>query len=150
MIGRNLPHPPPNQQWHDIYDHCHNCKQVHVKNEMVEIAINKRLCVECATKHIHEQDRTIAKWQECGDRIMEALFGKAAPLSDSDVIALIRHREEANDTAIKGLAKHVVDLNSREGYLVKLIIRAYNCKEWCECLDTLEPVVKEKESNDAK
>ena len=95
MIGRNLPHPPPNQQWHDIYDHCHNCKQVHVKNEMVEIATNKRLCVECATKH-------------------------------------------------------VVDLNSREGYLVKLINRAYNCKEWCECLDTLEPVVKEKESNDAK
>lgn len=30
--------------------------------------------------------KTISDWQSCGDRIMEAVTGKAAPLSDSDVI----------------------------------------------------------------
>jgi hypothetical protein len=56
-------------------------------------------------KELAERDATIAKWQECGDRIMEALFGKAAPLSDSDVIALFRQREENWERAIKGLAE---------------------------------------------
>ena len=56
---KNLPHPPPYQQWPDIYDHCHKCKQVAVKNEMVEIATNERLCVECAANRIQEQDQTI-------------------------------------------------------------------------------------------
>jgi hypothetical protein len=104
---KNLPHPPPYLQWHDFYEHCHKCKQVAVKNEMVKIATNERLCVECAAKHIE-------------------------------------HQKQAMDM----LAKFAADMNSRAGYLERTIQRAYNCKEWCECLDTLEPVVKE--SKDAQ
>ena len=57
-------------------------------------------------KELAERDATIAKLRERDDRIMEALFGKAAPLSDSDVIALIRQREENWNEAMKGLAKY--------------------------------------------
>jgi len=54
---KNLPHSDP--VWPDVYDHCHQCEQVKIKNDMVETAINERLCVECAAKHIQEQDQTI-------------------------------------------------------------------------------------------
>lgn len=35
----------------------------------------------------NEADATIRLWEDCGNKIMQHLFGKQAPLSDSDVIA---------------------------------------------------------------
>lgn len=43
---------------------------------------------------IEQQRKTIAQWEECGDKIMLCVRGKAGPLSDSDVCGEIERLRE--------------------------------------------------------
>lgn len=44
----------------------------------------------------NEADATIRLWEDCGNKIMQHLFGKQAPLSDSDVIAQYERLRQKN------------------------------------------------------
>jgi len=122
---KNLPHSDP--VWPDVYDHCHKCKQVAVKNEMVEIATNERLCVECAANRIQEQDQTIKGLAKSYADI-NAVNGCLEKKNDELRAALHtieRDNDEQAEAENQRLIKENVDLKKRVEYLERTIRLAY-------------------------
>jgi len=39
-------HPPPNQTWPDVYEHCHRCEKIKQKLDMAKIDTH-HYCVDC-------------------------------------------------------------------------------------------------------
>ena len=64
-------HPPPNQTWPDVYEHCHRCEKIKQKLDMAKIDTH-HYCVECVpvmflelTRKLEALRNEVKAWREC-------------------------------------------------------------------------------------
>ena len=67
-------HPPPNQTWPDVYEHCHRCEKIKQKLDMAKIDTH-HYCVECVpvmflelTRKLEALRNEVKAWREADER----------------------------------------------------------------------------------